>query len=29
MLFNGGRPVGQIVGAVPRSRLEALVDRVR
>jgi thioredoxin 1 len=27
MLFKDGRPVGQIIGAVPRARLEALIDR--
>lgn len=27
LLFKGGEVVGQIVGAVPRARIEALVDR--
>jgi thioredoxin 1 len=28
LLFKAGEAVGQVVGAVPRSRIEALVDRV-
>ncbi len=28
MVFQGGRVVGQIVGAVPRAKLDALVSRV-
>jgi thioredoxin 1 len=28
LLFSGGQVVGQIVGAVPRARIEALVERV-
>ncbi len=28
LLFHRGQVVGQIVGAVPRARIEALVDRV-
>jgi len=27
LLFKDGKPVGQIVGAVPRARIEALVER--
>jgi thioredoxin 1 len=27
LLFKGGQVVGQIVGAVPRARIEALVER--
>jgi thioredoxin 1 len=27
LLFKGGQVVGQIVGAVPRARIEALIDR--
>jgi thioredoxin 1 len=27
LLFQGGQVVGQIVGAVPRARIESLVDR--
>jgi|SRR5436190_17475819 len=27
MLFKGGQVVGQIVGAVPRARIDALVER--
>jgi thioredoxin 1 len=28
LLFKGGQVVGQIVGAVPRARIEALVEKV-
>jgi thioredoxin 1 len=28
LLFQGGDVVGQIVGAVPRARIEAMVERV-
>jgi hypothetical protein len=27
MVFKGGRVVGQIVGAVPRAKIEALIAR--
>ena len=26
LMFKGGKVTGQIVGAVPRARIEALVD---
>jgi thioredoxin 1 len=29
LLFKGGEVVGQLVGAVPRPRIEALVDKGR
>lgn len=27
LVFKGGQPVGQIVGAVPKSRIQAEIDR--